>query len=201
MNIQPIQQNNISMEGKRFNSAKKGIGQFIIDILPEHTSKESAKKLDKWNRIDNWSSRPDVNRGILGATALVTQPIIDGCNHKVDEETRKVSVCRTVAKILAGTGVGMFVVRGPLYKLITSMTNINGKSKYSKALIPKKYLSEISANEKFLKNYRSALSMSIALGAMCITNFVLDAPLTIILTNFFKDKINSKQKVKEGKNE
>lgn len=189
------------MQGKRWNRFTDKIMQKTLNLFPEYTTKESAQKLDKWNRFDNWSSRPDVNRGILGATALVTQPFIDASNHKVDKETRKVSVCRTIAKIVAGTGVGILVVRGPLYKLITSMTNLNGKSKYSKALIPKKYLAEISANEKFLKNYRSALSMSIALGAMCITNFVLDAPLTIILTNLLKDKANSKQKIKEGKNE
>ena len=201
MNIQPNQNNNISMQGKRWDRFTDKIMQKTLDLLPEHTSKESARKLEKWNNFDNWVSRPDINRGVMGATALVTQPFIDASNHKVDDETRKVSICRTIAKIIAGTGVGMFVVRGPLYKAITSMTNINGKSKYSKKLIPKKFLAEMSNNEKFLKNYRSALSMSIALGAMCITNFVLDAPLTIALTNLFKDKVSEKSKVKEVKNE
>ena len=201
MNIQPNQNNNISMQGKRWDRFTNKIMQKTLDLLPEHTAKELARKLEKWNNFDNWISRPDVNRGVMGATALVTQPFIDASNHKVDEETRKVSICRTIAKIIAGTGVGMFVVRGPLYKAITSMTNINGKSKYSKKLIPKIFLQEMSNNEKFLKNYRSALSMSIALGAMCVTNFVLDAPLTIALTNLFKDKVSEKSKEKEVKNE
>ena len=201
MNIQPGQNNNISMQGKRWDRFTDKIMQKTLNLFPEHTAKESARKLEKWNNFDNWVSRPDINRGVMGATALVTQPFIDASNHKVDEETRKVSICRTIAKIIAGTGVGMFVVRGPLYKAITSMTNINSKAKYSKALIPKKFLSEISSNEKFLKNYRSALSMSIALGAMGITNFVLDAPLTIALTNLFKDSISKKPKEKEVKNE
>ena len=201
MNIQPGQNNNISMQGKRWERFTDKIMQKTLDLFPEHTAKESARKLEKWNNFDNWVSRPDINRGVMGATALVTQPFIDASNHKVDEETRKVSICRTIAKIIAGTGVGMFVVRGPLYKAITSMTNINGKSKYSKKLIPKIFLQEMSNNEKFLKNYRSALSMSIALGAMCVTNFVLDAPLTIALTNLFKDKVSEKSKEKEVKNE
>lgn len=189
------------MQGKpnsNWNKLKTRIAQKVIDVIPGHTQKESARKIDKWNRFDNWSSRPDVNRGILGATALVTQPVIDACNHRVDEETRKVSVCRTIAKIIAGTSVGMFVVRGPIYKAITKMTDLKGKSKYSKSLLPKKYLAEIANNEKFLKNYRSALSMSIALAAMCVTNFVLDAPITVALTNLFKDKFISKGK--EDKN-
>ena len=123
---------------------------------------------------------------------------------------------RIMHKIIAGTGVGMFVVRGPIYKAIVNMTNVNGKSRLSKALLPKSHLLEITKNEKFLKNYRSALSMSIALLAMSVTNFVLDAPLTVCLTNMFNDKTlvkkdkgaeqnkgmnaeNGINKVKEGK--
>ena len=68
------------------------------------------------------------------------------------------------------------------------MTNIGGKSKSSKALLPKKFLGEISKNEKFLKNYRNALSSSLAILAMCVTNFVLDAPLTVFLTNKLNEK-------------
>lgn len=82
----------------------------------------------------------------------------------------------------------MFVVRGPIYKGILSMTNIKGNSKFSKALLPKKYLKELNDNPKFLKNYRSALAMAIALLAMCVTNFVLDAPLTAMLTNYLNEK-------------
>ena len=82
----------------------------------------------------------------------------------------------------------MFVVRGPIYKAIQAMTNLKGTSKYSKALLPKSFINEIAKNEEFLKNYRSTLAMLIALVAMCVTNFVLDAPLTIFLTNLFNEK-------------
>ena len=34
-------------------------------------------------------------------------------------------------------------------------------------------------NPKLMKNYRSALSTGIAIAAMCVTNFVADAPLTV----------------------
>lgn len=192
MNIQPIQNDNISM-------GKRSLGQRIWDAIPQHTQSESAKKLEQWKKIDEFISRPAENRGIMGATALLTQPAIDYYNNKVDEETRRVARNRTIAKIIAGASVGMFVVRGPIYKLITKMTDINGKSRFSKSLLPQKYLTEIGKNEKFLKNYRSALSMAIALVAMCFTNFALDAPLTIFLTNMLNQTTEPKeQEVNNG---
>ncbi len=195
MNIQPIQ-NNISMQGSK-DSWSRRIKQKILDAMPEVTAKESARKLETWKKIDNKISKPAENRAIMGITALATQPAIDYQNHKVDKETRRVSRNRTIAKILAGTGVGVFVVRGPLYDLITKMTDIKGSGKYSKALLPTKFLKEMAANDTFLKNYRSTSSMFIALLAMCITNFALDAPLTALLTNYF----NEQDKQKEGKHE
>ena len=48
-------------------------------------------------------------RLILGATALATQPFIDLNNKSVDKETRMTSVARTLAKIIAGTLVGVIV--------------------------------------------------------------------------------------------
>lgn len=194
MNIQPIQYNSISMQGKKdssWNRLKHRVAQKIIDTLPSHTQKESSRKLDNWNKFDNWISKPAQNRAIMGMTAIVTQPVIDYNNHKVDKETRRVSRNRTIAKIVAGTCVGI-LVRGSAYKAVTSMTNIEGKTKTAKALLPKKFLGEIAKNEKFLKNYRSALSSSLAILAMCVTNFVLDAPLTVFLTN----KLNDKKEVK-----
>lgn len=203
MNIQPMNSYNISAQGKP-NGRGNGIGtritQKILDVLPSHTQKESAKKLDKWNKIDNWASKPMQNRGIMGVTALLTQPFIDYNNKKVDEETRKMAALNRCAVILAGTSVGMFVVRGPLYTAVEKMTDLKGESKFSKALLPKKYLSEMSKNEKFVKNYRSALSMAVALGAMFVTNFVLDAPLTIFLTNYFKEKFAERHEEKQAQN-
>jgi len=124
----------------------------------------------------------------MGATALLTQPTIDYYNHRVDDETRTVSKNRTIAKIVAGTLVGMFVVRGPIHKIVKKMTNPLGNGKYSKALLPVKYLEELAKNETYLKNYRATLAMILALCAMSITNFILDAPLTIFFTNLLNEK-------------
>lgn len=197
MNIQP-KQNNIAMQGKWWQKLQDRIIQKAVDAVPMHTAKDSARRIEKRNNFDNWISKPHINRGVLGVTALVTQPPIDYYNHRVNEETRKVSRNRTIAKILAGTTVGMFVVRGPIYTAIENMTNIKGKSKFSKALLPKRFLTELANNEKFLKNYRSALAMGLALAAMCVTNFVLDAPFTIFLTNLFNDKTHKEKEVKKN---
>ncbi len=197
MNIQPIN-NNVPMQGKQNNSAwnnlKNSVVQKIIDVVPEHTQKESGRKLEKWNKIDNWVSKPAQNRGIMGATAILTQPFIDYNNSKVDQETRKMAFFNRLAVILAGTTVGMFIVRGPIHTLTEKMTNLKGNSKFSKALLPKKFLKEIAENEKFLRNYRVALSTSLAVSTCAVTNFLLDAPLTIFLTNLFHDKLCDKKK-------
>ncbi len=197
MNIQPIN-NSVSMQSKPNNGAwndlKNRVTQKIIDVIPEHTQKESARKLEKWNKIDNWVSKPAQNRGIMGATAILTQPFIDYNNKKVDQETRKMAFLNRLAVILAGTSVGIFIVRGPIHTLIEKMTDLKGNSKFSKTLLPKKYLKEIAENEKFLKNYRVALSTLLVLPTCAITNFLLDAPFTIYLTNLFHDKFSEKQK-------
>lgn len=191
--------NNIPMTGKPkgtncWKNFNKRIKQKMLDVIPSSTLKDTRKRVERWEKIDGMISRPAENRLIMGATALVTQPAIDYYNHKVDEETRRVSRNRTIAKILAGTGVGI-LVRGTCYGIISKMTNLNGKSKFSKALIPKHYIDKLAADPKLLKNYRNTFSMGIALLAMCVTNFVLDAPITVYLTN----KLNAKNE-KEVKN-
>jgi hypothetical protein len=123
----------------------------------------------------------------MGATALVTQPTIDYYNHKVDKETREVSRLRTISKILAGTAVGI-VVRGSCYRVVEKMTNFKDTSRLGKALLPTKFLNELANDVKLLKNYRNALSTTVAVIAMCITNFLIDAPLTVFLTNHFNDR-------------
>lgn len=190
---------NVSMQGK-YPKWLRRAGQWLLDKSPSHTSKESEKSIENWNKWTYVTSDPMWNRGIMGVTALLTQPTIDYYNHRVDDETRTVSRNRTIAKIVAGTLVGMFVVRGPVYKLVEKMTNPLGKGKYSKALIPKKYIEELAKNETYLKNHRATLAMALALGVMCVTNFVLDAPLTIFFTNLLNEKsgiINNSESKKE----
>ena len=200
MYIQP-NYNNISMNGSPSAFGKNGgwknfknrIKQSIIDAIPQSTFKDGAKRVENWKKVDEIMSRPAENRLIMGATAIITQPTIDYYNHRVDKETRTVSRNRTIAKIIAGTCVGI-LVRGSCYNLVSKMTNLEGKSKFSKSLIPKKYISEATANPKLLKNYRTALSTGAAILAMCVTNFVLDAPLTVFLTNKFNAKCGKETK-------
>ena len=199
MKIQP-ESNNIAMTGWNWQSFKNSIKQKVIDVVPEATVKGGAEHIDKWKKIDDWVSKPAENRLIMGATALVTQPVIDYNNHKVDEETRRVSRNRTIAKILAGTTVGM-IVRGSCYKLVGKMTDVNGKGKYSKFLLPESYINKFARDTKILKNYRSALSTAVAILAMCFTNFAIDAPLTVFLTNKFNAKTDpAKAKGEEAVN-
>ena len=189
MKIQP-EANNIAMSGWSWSSFKNSIKQRVIDAVPVSTIKDGTKRVEKWKYFDEKMSKPAENRFIMGATAMVTQPVIDYNNHKVDQETRRVSRNRTIAKILAGTGVGM-IVRGSCYSLVKKMSDVNGKSKYSQALLPTEFLKDLTKDAKLLKNYRSALSTAVAILAMCFTNFAIDAPLTVYLTNKFNDKTAS----------
>ena len=77
------------------------------------------------------------------------------------------------------------------------MTDIEGVGKYSKSLIPTKYLEEFKNAPKKLKAYRSALATFLAILAMCITNFAIDAPLTVYLTNKFNAKTKAKNAAKQ----
>ena len=192
MNITPVSSNNISMQGKNnpnwFKRQIRRVGQKLLDMSPSRTSKDDRKTIRNWDKVNNWVSHPMWNRGIMGATALLSQPAIDYYNHRVDDETRTVSRNRTIAKIIAGTLVGMFVVRGPVHRVVEKMTDITGKKTYSKWLLPKDFIDKLKNDEGALTTYRSVLAMLLALIAMCYTNFALDAPLTTVLTNIFNKK-------------
>ena len=197
MYVQPNQYN-ISMNGNpnpkgKFKAAADKAKQAVLNKLPDYTFNDTKKGAESAKNIDTKISNPALNRLIMGGTAIVTQPVIDYYNHRVDEETREVSRNRTIAKIIAGTTVGI-LVRGSAYKLVKEMTNLKGKGKYAKSLIPKTYLRKFVRNPKLLKNYQNALSTTIALLVMCITNFVIDAPLTTFLTNKFNADSAAKRK-------
>ena len=160
------------------------IKQKLFDAVPDATFKDTSKF---WRNVDSRISRPAENRAIMGVTALALQPAIDASNKKVDEKTRKISICRTISKIVVGALVGI-CVRGSAYNLVKNMTNINGTTKFSKSLLPKKYIEEIAKEPKFLENYRSALSTGTAILVMLVTNFAIDAPLTVKMTNKLKKK-------------
>jgi hypothetical protein len=163
--------------------------QKVLDALPDITVKADTRSIDTWKRCNDRITHPGNNRAIMGATALILQPTIDAHNHKVDKETREVSRIRTISKIVVGTLVGI-AVRGSCYKIVDKMTNIKGKSSISKKLLPTdtKLLNDLLKYNDLLANHKNAISTGLAILAMCVTNFAIDAPLTTYLTNFLNDK-------------
>lgn len=155
----------------------------LFELIPNMTVKNSQRCSD----IGVIISRPDVNRGIMGATALLTQPFIDYYNPKVDKETAGVSTCRTGAKIIAGTTVGMGV-RNLCYNAIKAFTSTNPSSQpWRRWLMPsqkiERYISK--RNVDWFKNYKNTLATTLGLAAMLVTNLALDVPLTNFLSKTF----------------
>lgn len=126
------------------------------------------------------------NRLILGASALMTQPFIDASNKSVDDETRRYSICRTVAKILACTTTGYFIRKGCI-KSIDAFTKL--PSEITPDMKFKKIRSCLLPTVKYTKDglaqHKNTLGTLLALGVMLFTNFLIDAPLTKWLTNVF----------------
>lgn len=120
-------------------------------------------------------------RLILGASALMSQPFIDANNKNVDEKTRKVSVARTIAKIVAGTFTGYFIRKGCI-KGIKALSQVTGPNvpKWKTVFTPKNV--KDNTTDAFLQ-YRNAMGTVVALVVMMFTNFIIDAPLTKFLTN------------------
>lgn len=161
-------------------------------------------------------------RLILGATALATQPFIDMHNKNIDEETRKTSVARTLAKIVAGTIVGVLVREAgikyieryskylPIYGnkakgILVGIKREKGRScfvpvlekiaKNGKSIFP---IEDAELTRKFVL-YRKAFGTFVATIAMIGTNFLLDAPLTKYFTEVFQKKIDAQMPKKEKK--
>ncbi|MCQ2957470.1 MAG: hypothetical protein MJ180_01050 [Candidatus Gastranaerophilales bacterium] len=124
------------------------------------------------------------NRLILGVSALASQPFIDYYNKNVDEKTRKYSVCKTIAKIVVGTTVGV-IVRSLAIK-------------YSANLLKSVDISKTLPNA--LKNPESRKILQYTIGdilgiAVCLfSNFIIDAPLTKLGTNFLAKKYIKEEK-------
>lgn len=167
------------------------INQGIVNIVPEMTiSNEKTLKGMKW--VGEKVSSPE-NRLILGVTALMSQPFIDLNNKKVDEDTRKVSAARTVAKIIAGTTTGVLIRSGCIHAIdaFTKLpTEITPDMKFKKL---RTLFTPSAGILKDLNQYKKSLGTILSLGVMVVTNFLLDAPLTKFLTNKFVDRINSKK--------
>lgn len=157
----------------------------IVKLVPSVTVKD-GKLLDGIKWAGQHISSPQ-NRLILGASALLSQPFIDLHNKRVDEDTRKSSAARTVAKILVGTATG-FLVRYYTIKAVEAFTlkPVANIPKYKSIFFPKG-IKNTTING--LKHYKMALGSFLALLVMLFTNFAIDAPLTKRLTNYFIDRL------------
>ena len=163
----------------------------VAGALPSATVKNR-----KINRAISWIGKKissPQNRLILGVTALMSQPFIDLHNRKVDEDTRKVSAARTVAKIIAGTTTGVLIRYGCIKAIdYCSMLpeQISKSTRFPKLRSLFTPSSKVTALLKDLSHYKKALGTIVSLAVMVVTNFLIDAPLTKYLTNKFIDKNN-----------
>lgn len=133
---------------------------------------------------------PHHNRLFLGATALVTQPAIDLYNDKVDEKTRKVSCARTIAKIIAGAITGVSIRWGFL-KLVRENSAITktAEKTFKTFFTP----SNVTKCTHAFKQYQNTMANFLAIVTMIGTNFLVDAPLTQLLTNRLTKGIDKNQ--------
>jgi len=173
----------------KINGVYEKVGQNIINSCPaiEVANPKTQKLLkDAGEKISSAEQRL-----ILGVSALTTQPFIDNRNKRVDEETRKVSVARTIAKIIAGTLTGYFIRKGCI-KGIKALSQIpkDGVAWYKTIFTPKGIAD--NTTDAFAQ-YRNAMGTIVALVVMMFTNFLIDAPLTKFLTNLLVKKQEDKQ--------
>ncbi len=162
-------------------SIYRGAKQKGLDVVPE--SVYSNDRVIKGIKKTGEKISSAEQRLILGATAIMSQPFIDWNNKNVDEKTRKVSVARTVAKIIAGTLTGYYIRKGCI-KGIKALSQIPGENvpKWKTIFTPKNVKDNTS--DAFIQ-YRNAMGTVVALVVMMFTNFLIDAPLTKFLTNTF----------------
>ena len=155
-----------------------------------------------FNKIGQRLASPHWNRLAIGVAAISSQPALDYYNPRVDRDTAKASMYRTIGKILACTGVG-FAVRGACYKITEKYANACEKEG-STLLTPKEILKEknMEIRRAKLKIHKNAYSTVFALAMMVgVTNWLFDAPLTTKISNFLikSDKSLQKNSLKEAK--
>ena len=133
-------------------------------------------------------------RAVLGITAICTQPFIDLHNKNIKKEEKPVVVSKTLAKIIVGTSFGV-AVRHFSIKAVKNFTKSINTGKYSQCLLPKKVVENLKKGlvpEDYIRNYRNGLGTFLGLATCLITNFLIDAPLSKILTNVIHDKVFKK---------
>ena len=126
-------------------------------------------------------------RLLIGVTALATQPIIDLNNKKADEETRILSACRSLGKIIAATTSGVIVRKLCISKIEKTFS----KDKLELIIKNKNAVTDTS-----VRKFNNFMGSAAALGVMLFTNFLWDAPVTKKLTNFFYDLVSKNKETK-----
>ncbi len=168
------------------------IEQGILNIIPDTTYK-SEKAVKFIGSIGKNISSAE-QRLILGASALMSQPFIDAHNKRVDEDTRKVSVAKTISKIIVGTTTG-FLIRKGCIKAIKECSKLPapGVKKCRTIFAPEIDEFKLNENSDDYKQYQNTFGTIAALVVMMFTNFLIDAPLTKYFTNLLMDKSKNKE--------
>lgn len=199
------------VEGTNAHSQSPSFGIKILD--------DSGRLARKINWCDDGFNSA-WQRFASGLTGFMTQPFFDYNNKRVDDETRKTSTARTLAKITAGTltGVGIrtlcivamdgFTKNNATEEELVKRALAKGKTYPPKTtfttkerfLLPEK---AYGATFREIKKYRGAMGTFAALVVMVGTNFLIDAPLTTYLTNKIKPMFddNKNENILKGGNE
>lgn len=169
-----------------------GISQRLFDLIP-NTTLRNKNLLHGLYKTGDILGRPMQNRLIMGATAIVSQPFIDRHNKRVDEDTAKASMNRTIGKIIAGTTVGC-IVRGCVYELIKRCTDMNiSTDNWNNLLTPRSsHKVPQTMLQNMMRNYKTVLATLLAFGVMLFTNVLIDMPFTNAISNFLNKKSKNK---------
>lgn len=171
-----------------------------------------SKAQSMLTKIENFSSVQQ--RLAIGGTALLIQPVIDLSNKEVDKDTRWVSAIRSGAKAIVGTATGILVrgacmkateiklaKRDATGKIIKEAGKITVDPNKIKKLLGNSFDSlNLSPKElsDAINRVPSVIGTLVALGAMIITNFALDAPLTNKSAEFVEKFANEHSKKSGG---
>lgn len=150
-------------------------------------------------------------RLLQGVVALGIQPFIDFRNKGTDDDTRAVSVARTIGKIIAGTSVGVCVRYASIaiakkfskceieieedlagVKKITGFKKMKGKGIFTPDISKEVIGMELEKFERKYRNYTKTWGTILGVAAMVFTNFLIDVPITKIITKKLTPKVKAK---------
>ena len=185
----------------RVNSSQNSqlsFGASFYDKFFEKLPDATLKNPKKFSKLGHAIASPHWNRLILGAATITTQPLYDYFNPRVNKDTAETSAIRTFSKAAVCTTVG-FTVRGLVYKLTEKYAHAT-KEEGSTLLTPKEILEETNTIKRSnkLKLHKNTFSTIAALTVMLFTNFLIDAPLTVRLSNKLIELSNKRKVSKQN---